>query len=144
MMNYRVAVMVKTNIHLIGELLLDYDQMSKWQPNFDHFERIDGEHAQAGSLGKLVYIQNKQRIVMDEYIESIDLPNNVVLVYHMEGVTNRCENYFEEVADGILWTMDVSFDFELPISISIEQFKATTHHTMMMLKQYIETYYPIH
>jgi hypothetical protein len=143
-MNYQVAVLIDTNIHLIGELLFDYEKMSQWQPQFDHYERVDGEQGQAGSLGKLVYIQNKQRVVMDEYIESIDLPNHCVILYHMDGVTNRCENYFEEVLDGILWTMDVTFDFEIPPSISVEQFKASTYQSMMSLKQYIETHHPIH
>jgi hypothetical protein len=143
-MNYQVAVLIDTNIHLVGELLFDYEKMPLWQPQFDHYERVDGEHGQVGSLGKLVYIQNKQRIVMDEYIESVDLPHHCVILYHMDGVTNRCENYFEEVLDGILWTMDVTFDFEIPPSISVEQFKASTYQSMMSLKQYIETQHPIH
>lgn len=143
-MNYQVAVLIDTNIHLVGELLFDYEKMSLWQPQFDHFERVEGEHGKAGSLGKLVYVQNKQRIVMDEYIESVDLPHHCVILYHMDGVTNRCENYFEEVLDGILWTMDVTFDFEIPPSISVEQFKATTYQSMMSLKAYIEKHHPIH
>ncbi|MBS3986782.1 MAG: SRPBCC family protein [Erysipelothrix sp.] len=143
-MNYQVAILVNTQLEFLGELLFDYEKMSEWQPNFDHYERVDGEYLQPGSLGKLVYIQNKQRIVMDEYIESVDLPFQCVVIYHMDGVTNRCENYFEVVKDGILWTMDVTFDFELPSSISIDQFKASTYQSMMSLKHYIESKHPMH
>jgi hypothetical protein len=143
-MNYQVAVLVDTQIGLIGELLFNYDVMNQWQPQFDHFERVDGEHGKAGSLGKLVYVQQRQRIVMDEYIESVSLPHHCVVIYHMDGVTNRCEHYIEEVLDGILWTMDVTFDFQLPASVSVEQFKATTYQSMMALKNFIETMHPMH
>lgn len=142
-MNYSVAILVNTKLSLIGELLLDYDKMAAWQPNFSHYEHVDGVSGQVGSLKKLVCIQNKQRIVMDEYIEANALPHSLVMLYHMDGVTNRCEHYFEAVLDGILWRMDVTFDFEVPVSLSIENFKASTYHTMTLLKQYIEKHYPI-
>lgn len=143
MMKYQVAVLVDTSIGLIGELLFDYNVMNRWQLSFDHYERVEGEHASAGSLGKLVYVQKKQRIVMDEYIESINLPHECVVIYHMDGVTNRCEHYFEEVLDGILWTMQVNFDFDIPSNMSVDQFKATTYQSMISLKNYIEAKHPM-
>lgn len=143
-MKYTVTVLVKTKLPLLGEVLLDYENLDKWQPNFSHFEDVEGESGKPGSLKKLIYYHNKQRIVMDEYLEANNLPYSLVMIYHMDGVTNRCEHYFEEGLDGVLWRMDVTFDFVVPVSLSIENFRASTYNTMMLLKNYVESQFPIH
>ncbi len=71
MTSFEVSTIIRKPVELVVAALMDPDNMPFWTKHLERFEVLKGTAGQAGALGRLHYIQNGRRYVMqDEMIEA--------------------------------------------------------------------------
>ncbi len=137
-MKYQCVVHVYAPLEKVSKLFLEYERYKDWQAHFIGYTLLEGQLKETGAKGVLRYAAANQLQEMNEYLEEVALPHRIVNVYSMHGVTNRCENTFETTEEGVKWTMDVEFDFDIPPALDIQMFINQTTSTMESFKHFIE------
>ncbi len=84
-------------------------------------------------------IDENHRLQMIETIESVNLPEEIVTIYEVEKVWNRCVNCFNVEKGKVIYTMDVEFVFEDESGINEDNFKKKTQSQMDEFKEYVES-----
>jgi uncharacterized membrane protein len=88
------------------------ENLSKWQPTLKSAEPLSGEPGQAGSTMRMVYVEGKREMVMNETITANNFPESFDATYTAPGVVNPCHNIFKDLGDGeTQWTMESEFTF---------------------------------
>jgi hypothetical protein len=132
-MKYQCSTVINDQIENVASLLIDHEQMPKWEQGLVRVDLID-DHS-----SNLIFMHNGQEVVMKETIESIQFPNTIVIIYEFNGAWNRCINHFSQLDKGVLWVMDCEFRFEEEIDIPMENFIKKTELSMETFKTFVET-----
>lgn len=137
-MQYQVTTTFNQTIDRVIQGFIDLEMMKQWQPHLIGIETESGVWPKTGFVGYLMYdvtgIKSKMKIT----IEHNALPNQLVFVYEVPGVYNRCAYEFEAKASQTEYRMDVIFTFEDGIERPEAIFKAETTRIMDVFKTYIE------
>ncbi|HEY8365249.1 MAG TPA: hypothetical protein VIK84_06715 [Haloplasmataceae bacterium] len=81
---------------------------------------------------------NNQEMKMKETIESIDMPHEIITIYEVEGVWNRCINQFRQEGKQVIFTMDTEFIFYNEMNVNEEKFRNKTQRQMEEFKKLVE------
>jgi hypothetical protein len=111
-------------MHLRFELVLEHDRaavwkafdnpdnMKKWQPTLESFERVSGTSGQPGAVSRLTYWEGKRTIVLTETITLRRDPEEFWGTYDSGMALNAIRNRFEEAgADRTRWIGTTDFQF---------------------------------
>ena len=91
-----------------------------------------------GSETVFSYNMGEKEVVMKETIESCDLPGELIVVYEIEGVWNRCVNRFSEEDGKVAFTMESQFVFADDPEVNEEKFRNKTQEQMEYFKFFVE------
>lgn len=109
---YAIEVEIDLPRDQVIELFDDPDNLFKWQPGLQSFERLDGELGEPGSTAKLVYLNGKQRVELIETLHVRDLPERLDGSYAWKGGHNTLENRFIELSpDRTCWESTCTYEF---------------------------------
>lgn len=132
-MRYQCDVIIKDELSRVTTLFFDPSHRLKWQTNLVAIAPLDKEEGFT-----LTFSDGDATYDMKEVIKDKHLPNGVTTIYTVPGVFNECIHTFKETNEGVLWTMDVTFEFEKPPFQKEEDFKCKTESGMYLFKRYIE------
>lgn len=132
-MKYQCSTVIYDQIENVANLIMNHEQMPKWEQGLVRVDLIDDHSA------NLIFLHNGQEVVMKETFESILFPNTVVIIYEFNGAWNRCINNFSQLEKGVLWVMDCEFRFKEILDIPIENFIKKTEASMATFKTFVET-----
>jgi hypothetical protein len=137
-MLYQVTTTFNQTIDRVIQGFIDLEMMKQWQPHLVEIQAESSVWPKTGFIGYLMYDVTGIKSKMKVTIESNELPNQLVLIYEVPGVYNRCAYYFEEKGHQTDYRMDVVFTFEDGVERPEALFKAETTRIMAVFKQYIE------
>jgi hypothetical protein len=137
-MQYQVKTTFNQTIDRVIQGFIDLKMMKQWQPHLVEIQSVSSVWPNAGFVGYLMYDVTGIKSKMKVTIESNKLPNQLVLVYEVPGVYNRCAYYFEAKGSQTEYWMDVIFKFEDGIERPEALFKAEITRIMDVFKTYIE------
>lgn len=83
-------------------------------------------------------IDENNKLIMTETIESINLPEEIITIYEVDKVWNRCVNKFKVVDDKVVYTMLVEFIFDDESKVSKVAFQNKTQSQMDDFKKIVE------
>jgi len=88
------------------------DNMKKWQPTLESFERVSGTPGQPGAVSRLTYKEGKRTIVLTETITLRREPEEFGGTYDSGTALNEIHNRFEEAgARRTRWIVTSDFQF---------------------------------
>lgn len=91
-----------------------------------------------GSETVFSYNLGDREVVMKETIESCDLPGELVVIYEIDGVWNRCVNRFTEEDGKVVFTIESEFVFADDPPVNEENFRNKTQKQMEDFKALVE------
>lgn len=122
---YACTVMISGKIEKVSELFLQHMIMSKTKEVNTSFE--------------FEYPVNETtKLMMKETIESNNLPDDIILIYEISGVYNRCVNIFEVVGKNVKYTMECEFVFDHPNTVAKETFIESSQNQIEHFKNIVE------
>ncbi len=137
-MKYQVTYTIQEKRELVTKLFIDKKSMKSWEPGLIQIEENRGILFETGSEGTLVFDYGGTMMKMKVYVESNQLPKEIVLVYQMSGTWNRCVNTFKKAKDQTEWMMDVEFRFNEPQNAGLEKFIEQTAKGMEIFRDFVE------
>lgn len=139
-MKYQVTYTINEKIDTVTKLFINKECMKKWKIGLCQIVENKGVLFETGSEGTLVFDHSGTKMKMDVkvYVESNQLPKEIVIVYQMPGTWNRCVNTFKRTNGKTEWTMDVEFRFNEPQKIGLEKFIEQTAKSMESFKDFVE------
>ncbi len=116
---YTLEIEIELPRARVIELFDDPDNLSKWQPGLQSFERLSGEPGQPGSQSKLVYLNGKHRIELIETVTERRLPDVFDGTYEWKGGSNTLTNRFIELGPSrTKWVSTCQYHFQrLPMKL---------------------------
>lgn len=88
------------------------DNMKKWQPTLESFERVSGTPGQPGAVSRLTYREGKRTVVLTEAITLRREPEEFGGTYDSGMALNAIHNRFEEAGAGrTRWIVTTDFQF---------------------------------
>lgn len=123
-MRYECKVVINASLEKVSKYFLEHMVMCKTKS--------------AGSTATFPYKINDKEIIMKETIESNDMPNEIVTIYEVEGVWNRCINKFLEEDGKVSFTMDTEFIFYVEMDVNEDNFRNKTQSQMEDFKKLVE------
>ncbi len=94
---YTIEIDIDLPRATVIELFDDSDNMPKWQPGLQSFERLSGEPGEPGSKSKLVYLNGKHRVELIETVTERNPPDVFNGTYEWKGGRNTLDNRFIEL-----------------------------------------------
>lgn len=137
-MQYQVTTTFNQTMDRVIQGFIDLEMMKQWQPHLMGIETESGVWPKTGFIGYLLYDVTGIKSKMKVTVEANDLPTQLVFVYEVPGVYNRCAYYFENKGQQTDYRMDVIFTFEDGLERPEALFKAETSRIMTVFKTYIE------
>jgi hypothetical protein len=128
----------------VVELLLDPQNLTKWQPDLLSVEQLAGEPGQVGAKSKQVNRQGKGELEIIETITVINHPGEFCATYEAGDVWNLIENRFYEVgATKTRWVLVSDFRttnimMKLMTLFAPSMFKKQTATFMNRFKEFAE------
>lgn len=98
-MKYQVEILIDKPLDQVVALFDDPDNLGAWQPGFQSWEQLSGEHGQPGMQTRLVYLNGKRRVEMIETLEVYDLPREFTATFEAPGMKMRVQSLFEAVGE---------------------------------------------
>jgi hypothetical protein len=143
-MKFHIEIIVDISLDKLIELFENPDNLKKWQPNVISFEHLSGTIGQKGAVSRIHYNMLVKKIVMKETILKRNLPEEFVLLYESDGVSNTVTNNFKQLADGkTRWIMQNNFKFAGIMKYAAMAlkgvFRKQTEQTMERFKKFAET-----
>lgn len=83
-------------------------------------------------------INENYKMKMTETIESVNLPDEIVTIFEVDQVWNRCVNQFVPQYNRVLYTMLVEFRFKNETEIKEENFRKKTQSQMDEFRRFVE------
>ena len=108
-MRYVCEVTIDKPRDKVLELFDNPDNLYKWQKNLRMFEIIEGHPHQDGVKSRLTYDENGKKIVMIETIEKFNYPDEMIAIYEVDNMWNRCINTLIEQGNSTIWRLDSEF-----------------------------------
>ncbi len=137
-MKYQVTFQIDEQIEKVTQLYTNKDRMKDWETGLVRIEEHKGVLFNTGSEGHLIFVDDQMETSMKIYVESNQLPKEIVMVYQLLGTWNRCVNTFKKVNKKTEWTMEVEFRFSEPQEFKLEQFIEHTANGMQSFKDFVE------
>ena len=143
-MKFHIEIIVDISLNKLIELFENPENLKKWQPNVISFEHLSGEIGQPGAKSRIKYDMIVKKIVMQETILKRNLPDEFVLRYESDGVSNTVHNNFKELGPNqTRWIMQNNFKFGGLMKFAAMAlkgvFKKQTELTMERFKKFAET-----
>jgi hypothetical protein len=143
-MKFHIELIVDISLNKLIELFENPENLKKWQPNVISFNHISGEMGQVGAISQIHYNMIVKKIVMKETILKRNLPEEFVLFYESDGVSNTVTNNFKELGDNrTRWIMQNNFKFGGLMKYAAlalkSVFRKQTEQTMERFKKFAET-----
>lgn len=132
-MRYQCDVLIKDDLERVTTLFFDPDHRLRWQTNLKTIKPLEHDEGYM-----LTFSDGDATFDMKEVIKDNNLPNKVTTIYTVPGVFNECKHTFKKTTDGVLWTMDVLFEFDNNPFQKEDDFKCKTESGMHLFKRYIE------
>lgn len=139
-MKYKVTYLIDEKRDSVAKLFIDRLHMKSWEEGLLEIEDILGVLFDTGSEGYLIFDHQGQKMKMKVYVESNQLPKEIVIIYQMKGTWNRCVNTFISLNNQTEWCMDVEFRFNEPQTIKLEKFIEKTAQGMEMFRDFVENF----
>ncbi|TVP84960.1 MAG: SRPBCC family protein [Acholeplasmataceae bacterium] len=137
-MKYSVKVPINRDKKLVTSLFIDKARMGQWEKGLERIESIEGDLFETGSSGYLVFRLGDSELHLKVTVEKNNLPGSIIQIYEMGGAINRCINTFRKQGDQTIWTMDVSFEFDIAPQLPQARFEEKTRMGMIMFKAFVE------
>ena len=142
-MKFHIEIIVDISFAKLLELFENPDNLKKWQPNVISFTPLSGEIGHVGATAEIRYNMVVKEIVMKETILKRNIPDEFVLRYDSDGVTNTVTNNFKEIAPNkTRWIMENNFKFSGLMKYAALAmkgiFKKQTELTMERFKMFAE------
>ena len=143
-MKFHIEIIVDISLNKLIELFENPDNLKKWQPNVISFEHLSGTLGQVGAVSQIHYNMIVKKIVMKETIMKRNLPDEFVILYESDGVSNTVTNNFKEIAPNkTRWIMHNNFKFGGLMKYAAmalkSVFRKQTEQTMERFKKFAET-----
>ena len=143
-MKFHIELIVDISLNKLIELFENPENLKKWQPNVISFNHVSGEMGQVGAISQIHYNMIVKKIVMKETILKRNLPEEFVLFYESDGVSNTVTNNFKELGDNrTRWIMQNNFKFGGLMKYAAlalkSVFRKQTEQTMERFKKFAET-----
>lgn len=143
-MKFHIEIIVDISLNKLIELFENPDNLKKWQPNVISFEHLSGTLGQVGAVSQIHYNMIVKKIVMKETIMKRNLPEEFVILYESDGVSNTVTNNFKEIAPNkTRWIMHNNFKFGGLMKYAAmalkSVFRKQTEQTMERFKKFAET-----
>ncbi len=143
-MKFHIEIIVDISLDKLIELFENPDNLKQWQPNVISFEHLSGTIGQKGAVSRIHYNMLVKKIVMKETILKRNLPEEFVLLYESDGVSNTVTNNFKQLADNkTRWIMQNNFKFAGLMKYAAMAlkgvFRKQTEQTMERFKKFAET-----
>ena len=143
-MKFHIELIVDISLNKLIDLFENPENLKKWQPNVISFNHISGEMGQVGAISQIHYNMIVKKIVMKETILKRNLPEEFVLFYESDGVSNTVTNNFKELGDNrTRWIMQNNFKFGGLMKYAAlalkSVFRKQTEQTMERFKKFAET-----
>lgn len=143
-MKFHIEIIVDISLDKLIELFENPANLKKWQPNVISFEHLSGTMGQQGAVSRIHYNMMVKKIVMKETILKRNLPEEFVLLYESDGVSNTVTNNFKKLADNkTRWIMQNNFKFAGLMKYAAMAlkgvFRKQTEQTMERFKKFAET-----
>jgi hypothetical protein len=137
-MEYQVQMLIHKDLNTVIKLFLDREKMLLWEKGLDDIIDSQGTLFELNSEGFLVFKFEDKEMKMKVFVEELNPPESIVLIYEVKGAWNRCANHFKEVEESTLWTMDVAFRFDLENETPKIRFIEKTQAGMALFKDFVE------
>lgn len=142
-MKFHIEIVVDISFAKLLELFENPDNLKRWQPNVISFTPLSGEIGQVGATAEIRYDMVVKKIVMKETILKRNIPDEFVLRYDSDGVSNTVTNNFKEIAPNkTRWIMQNNFKFGGIMKFAALAlkgvFKKQTELTMERFKKFAE------
>lgn len=142
-MQYQQQIILNIPFSIMIDLFENPDNLKKWQPDVVSFRPISGTIGQPGAVSELTVDMKVKHITMKETIIKRDLPDEFVIFYEADGVTNTVTNRFKELGDKqTQWIMENDYQFKGLLKYAALAmkgiFKKQTQVTMERFKKFSE------
>lgn len=137
-MHYTIEMIINKNREQVASSYLDIHDMPIWEKGLERIETIEGKLFETGSQGVMHVMFGDTSIKMKVTIEKACLPELIIQIFEVPGAWNRCVNHFIDMNPHTKWVMEVTFNFDHPVTIPQERFIEKTTQSMTMFKDYIE------
>lgn len=143
-MKFHIEVIVDISFAKLIELFENPENLKKWQPNVIKYTLLSGVIGQPGTVSEIKYNMVVKDIVMKETIVKRNLPQEFILRYDADGVSNTVTNNFKEIAPNqTRWIMENNFEFKGLMKYAALAmkgiFRKQTELTMERFKKFAET-----
>ena len=143
-MKFHIEITVDISLNKLIELFESPENLKKWQPNLISFEHLSGDIGQEGATSRIHYNMVVKKIVMQETIIKRNLPEEFVILYESDGVSNTVTNNFKETGvNKTRWIMQNNFKFSGIMKYAAMAlkgvFRKQTEMTMERFKKFAET-----
>jgi len=143
-MKYKQEITIDIPFEKMIALFEDPNNLQKWQPDVLSFERVSGEIGQPGAVSKMRVNMIVKVIDMTETILKRNLPDEFMIKYETNGVTNVVTNNFKEVSPNRThWVMKNNFQFGGFLNLAAKAlkgvFRKQTKVTMERFKKFAES-----
>ena len=142
-MEYLLDIEISMPREQLVALFRDQDSLSQWQPGLVSVTPLSGTPGQAGAQTKFIHKMGFKQVEMQETIEAVNLPDEIILIYEAKGVWNRCVNRFIALsAEQTQWEFGTEFRFSgmmrLLVLLMPSLFKKQSRREMENFKAYAE------
>ena len=138
LLKYMCELIINKNREKVVKEFINHEHMHLWQKSLKEVRLVSGEIKQPGSLVHLIYQIGQTEMIMREKFIINDSPYLFVIDYEVDGVWNRCVNFFIENEDQTLWIMESEFKFDDDTELPKSSFEEKTLLSMNAFKEYIE------
>ena len=108
MPTFQVSTIIHRPVETIVAALMNADNHPYWTKHLERFEVLSGEAGKAGAVGRLHYLENGRRYVMEDRMLEAEPGSRYVSRVKGDVIEAIVETRLEPVADGIkitiLWT----------------------------------------
>lgn len=142
-MKFHIEIVVDISFAKLLDLFENPENLKRWQPNVISFTPLSGQIGQVGATAEIRYDMVVKKIVMKETILKRNIPDEFVLRYDSDGVSNTVTNNFKEIAPNkTRWIMQNNFQFKGLMKYAALAlkgvFKKQTELTMERFKKFAE------
>lgn len=105
-MKLNYDIVIDRDLDSVWKAFDNPDNLRRWQPTLESFERLAGEPGKPGTVSRLVYVENGRRIEMTETISERRAPHFLAGLYDSAMGSAIVVNHFADTGGGrTRWTM---------------------------------------
>jgi hypothetical protein len=105
---FEASVIIRQPVDVVVAALMNPDNFTFWTKYLERFEVVQGAPGQPGAVGRLHYLQNGRRYVMEDRLIAAEPGRRYVSQVTGDPIEARVETTLREVAEGtemnVRWT----------------------------------------